>query len=171
VSEDYRDPLAAALSRIDGLERENAALKNEQGARPATVAELEAELLHLDAEWQASKACKDAARVDASRTLMHGARVLSLVTFLLVLAMVLNGRRVVAGAVGAISLATVIWIAERQRARVASDRDLHVKRRDRLARQIAALRSQQPAVRVAAELDAGDDEAIVPAGARREGLR
>jgi hypothetical protein len=55
---EYRDPLAAALSRIDSLERENARLKKVQSDRPATAAELEAvrlenELVRLEMKHDA----------------------------------------------------------------------------------------------------------------------
>lgn len=58
MSKDYRDPLAAALSRIELLERENARLKNVQGGRPPTAEELEAvrhesELSRLERQWEA----------------------------------------------------------------------------------------------------------------------
>jgi Flp pilus assembly protein TadB len=58
MANEYRDPLAAALSRIDALERENAALKRAQSDRPATASELEAvrlenELRHLDLKHDA----------------------------------------------------------------------------------------------------------------------
>jgi hypothetical protein len=58
MASEYRDPLAAALSRIDALERENAALKRAQSDRPATASELEAvrlenELRHLDLKHDA----------------------------------------------------------------------------------------------------------------------
>jgi hypothetical protein len=56
MNDDYRDSLGAAQSRIEALERENAALKDLQNGRPATAAEVEAvrletELFRADTAW------------------------------------------------------------------------------------------------------------------------
>ena len=56
MSDNYRDSLDAAQSRIEALERENAALRDLQNGRPATAAEVEAlrletELFRADTEW------------------------------------------------------------------------------------------------------------------------
>src|SRR5262249_41475158 len=58
MSEDYRDPLAAAHARIADLERENAELRSKSSGRPATADEVEAlrveqELMRLEMKWQA----------------------------------------------------------------------------------------------------------------------
>jgi hypothetical protein len=58
MSDGYRDPLGAALARVEALERENAALKNAPSDRPATAAEVgallrETEISRLEKQREA----------------------------------------------------------------------------------------------------------------------
>jgi hypothetical protein len=57
MSDEYRDPLAAAHARIEQLERQNRALERRVGDQPATQTDLdllrlEQQLVNLDAAWR-----------------------------------------------------------------------------------------------------------------------
>jgi hypothetical protein len=174
MSDGYRDPLAAALARVDQLERENAALKKLQAGRPATVGELEivrleGELRAMDQKWEENvRANFGMAPTDgAIRVTQRIGTFLPVGLALLGAALALFGKPQSAQVVLGVFLGTAVltWVVlrlsivaiQRQRAR-------HEKTRAPIVKQIAALRGESGA-RVATEAQvrvAAQEERVEP---------
>ncbi len=154
MSDDYRDPLAAALSRIEALERENAALKNAQSGRAATAAELQAvrlenELFRLDMQWEAEMSRKYAQQRLDDASLRRARRASTILPAIMVAVAAALGLLVGHDAVGwaifamiAGTAALVFGIMRWSVTRHATERASHEKRRERLVREIAKLRGE-----------------------------
>jgi hypothetical protein len=179
MSDGYRDPLAAARSRIEHLERENAALKRLQSGRPATAAELEIvrlenELRAMDLRWEAEIRARYGMAPTAGG--LAGTRTASwAVPLLLVIAAVLLAvfaKPSHAGAVLGVFGATAVfaWLVIRGSVSlIERQRAAHQKMRQPVEREIARLRGgaplEGPRVRVA---EGGEAEAEAAADVARE---
>jgi len=161
MSDDYRDPLAAALSRIEALERENAALKNVQSGRPVTAAELEAvrlenELFRVESQWgdamkrkYGSPIAVSEKRVDPATTRRRrriGVAVAVALLFPLLAILLMGGPAgvVVGGIAGTwVAIVGMIFVSQWWMGpRVARDRALLAKTRDPIVRRLAELRGE-----------------------------
>ncbi|MGO8993131.1 MAG: hypothetical protein ACLQVI_07370 [Polyangiaceae bacterium] len=170
MSDGYRDPLAAALARVEQLERENAALKNLQSGRPATAAELEIvrlenELRYLDSQWEASVR-RNFGMAPTAQALKVTARISWLLPLGLVVAAIVGaafgrpgGAHVFLGVFGGTAILT--WLVMRwTMIAIQRQRAAHEERRAPMVRQIAALRGQGREAPPAARLRVGDEREV-----------
>ncbi len=177
----YRDALEAAQARIDQLERENDALKKLQGARPATVAELEA--VRLENELRtADMMLEDSVRRDYGvstnpRALARTKTIASAIAVVLFAASAVWFAlgKAPAGGIALAALAFVggvaIWgSAKAVEGRVAA----HKKKHEKLARDLAKMRGmsgprvEEPRLRAP---EAGAEDEVEEPAARDEGRR
>jgi hypothetical protein len=180
----YRDALEAAQARIDQLERENDALKKLQGARPATVAELEA--VRIENELRtADMMLEDSVRRDYGvstnpRALARTKTIASAIAVVLFAASAVwfAVGKAPAGGLALAALAFVSWVAIWGSAKAVEGRvAAHKKKHEKLARDLAKMRGmsaprrtrwkRQPLVKRSGARGGASCRRWGPGGARR----
>jgi hypothetical protein len=179
MTDEYRDPLAAAHARIAELESENKRLRQADKGRPATtddleVLRLEQELMRVDMQWQATaqqRGGNDPKQVGA------GLAVIRWMGVALAIVAGLCALLIGAGGLGLAALLVVLgvfffWLASFSAKRFARVYGEHQAKRAEIERAIARVRgadAPQPQLRVAPPKEAPgggvelEDEAVEPA--------